>query len=84
MKTMKSEESMDIYAVSVLLWSESIYTHTLHWHSANSHDEAIALAIKGAKEMKPGMEVVGVLCGNTVTGESKTLSFDVVGIKRVE
>lgn len=69
-----------LFATSVLLQRDdadgaTTTSHTLHWITAQNHDDAIASAIKEAKRLKPELDVVDVVCGNTESGASKRVAF---------
>lgn len=69
-----------LFATSVLLEREdadgtTTISHSLHWVTADTHEEAIAAALQAAKRLKPALDVTDVICGNTVTGEVKRMAF---------
>jgi hypothetical protein len=69
-----------LFATSVLLEREdadgsTTISHSLHWATADTHEEAIAEAIQAAKRLKPALDVTDVICGNTVTGTVKRVAF---------
>lgn len=79
---------MALYAISVLLQrveddeadveSETTTTsHTLHWCQAESYEDAIAHALKCAKQVKPLLDVVDVLCADIEAGTTKRIAFSI-------
>lgn len=69
-----SQENMDIFVTSILLFGPQMATHTMHSTRVDGYNKAIAKAVGEAKQLKPNFEIGEVMCLNISTGGNVILN----------
>lgn len=74
-----------LFAISCLLQKDDVNgtsttSHSLHWRTVVTMDEAVASAIQEALQLRPDLEVVDVLCADIATGISTRIVVDGVAV----